>query len=201
MQFSVTRCYKQRMVQANTPHVAGLYVEWIGSTLNHPKYILHIRGWWIGFTPTESPPFVGSWWATNRSQQHKLFIWINRLFNCTKGNGKREVLDKELWRLQAWMWEIAEGCIDVNRFKVNYDAQWKNNVICSAISGWNHWPGNILSAMSLLKETWMLICIGSIKTCSCLPSILDGFTSLNPCSQSWAAQNRLVNCDYVPVTD
>lgn len=54
--------------------------------------------------------------------------------------------------------------------------------------------------MRLLEETWMLICIGSIKTYSCLPSILDGFTSLNPCSQSWAAQNQPVNCDYVPAT-
>ena len=40
-----------------------------------------------------------------------------------------------------------------------------------------------------------------IKTYSCLPSILAGFTSLNPCSQSWAAHNQLVNCDYVAATD
>lgn len=29
--------------------------------------------------------------------------------------------------------------------------------------------------LSLLKETWVLVFIGSIKTCSYLPSVLDRF--------------------------
>lgn len=105
------------------------------------------------------------------------------------------------------MWGIVEGCINVNRFKVNYERSVKDeyNMFCylwvKAMT-WEYFLCNELAKrnLSLLKETWMLICIGSIKTYSCLSSILDGFTSLNPCSQSWAAQNQLVNCDYVPAT-
>lgn len=100
LQLSVTHGHTQSMAQANTPCATGLHTELIGSTLNYPKSMLHIRGCGLALPQLCLPLLL----VPDRQQMDPnssscLLEYIACLIAQREGE-QREVSSKGSWRLQ-----------------------------------------------------------------------------------------------------